>query len=655
MADSEQTQTQAPAPAPVLATNGDGDGEKVWGRVLLAGGVDWSRLGKKEKAGVVSEHEKRPDLLQPHILRSLANIKATSIHTSGTSCHAIVLDTDGAAWMFGRNTASALGVPGVDEVSENAPRHLTPQQLKGAKGTTFVHAACGRAHSLLVGSGGELWSVGANQFGQCGHSVAHAEVGSWKMVDGPKVGGKKENVVKAAAGVNFSIVLTDTGKVYAFGSGEHGQLGNGRTGEHITAGNKTGYDVHSDPVPVKGLTGKIIVDIAAGNQHSILMDSEGFVYVFGYNGYCRLGLGDQQDGLVPKLVPQFAGPKDLTRGYKIAAGPTNSVVIDKNKMYWMAGKWKNSGEGSVGQPYTTFKYMPDIMGCKMTHASSGGVTHFGLCPDDDESVMTIAWGQNAANGELGLGEEEAKSATKPTRVIPLVGVGIFALAAAQNTTFYLAKPSQKVSDLPRHPAHLEGVPDKCIICGVDKSGGSEDGDPDLLECEKCDTPHHIHCLTPPLPAIPEGEWFCPGCTAKPGAPIGDVPNAASVKSKGKGAKKDGAAGAKKAAAGSVPKKPAAPKKEVIYKDDDEDEDDEDDEDDYDEPRGKKRKAGRGRKRGGEEEVMGVVLLCGSDGIWKEVVEGEGRDEPKSVGPGGKTCQDEKTKKKNDLASFHIIF
>lgn len=29
-----------------------------------------------------------------------------------------------------------------------------------------------------------------------------------------------------------------------------------------------------------------------------------FVYVFGYNGYCRLGLGDQQDALVPKLVPQ---------------------------------------------------------------------------------------------------------------------------------------------------------------------------------------------------------------------------------------------------------------------------------------------------------------------------------------------------------------
>lgn len=68
--------------------------------------------------------------------------------------------------MFGRNTSCALGVSNVDEISENAPRHVTPQQLKAPKGTRFVHAACGRGHSLLVGSGGELWTCGANAFGQ---------------------------------------------------------------------------------------------------------------------------------------------------------------------------------------------------------------------------------------------------------------------------------------------------------------------------------------------------------------------------------------------------------------------------------------------------------------------------------------------------------
>lgn len=30
------------------------------------------------------------------------------------------------------------------------------------------------------------------------------------------------------------------------------------------------------------------------------------VYVWGYNGYCRLGLGDQKDILIPKAVPQVS-------------------------------------------------------------------------------------------------------------------------------------------------------------------------------------------------------------------------------------------------------------------------------------------------------------------------------------------------------------
>ena len=38
----------------------------------------------------------------------------------------------------------------------------------------------------------------------------------------------------------------------------------------------------------------------------------------------------------------------------------------------------------------------------MIHASCGGVTHWGLAPDDDDSVMTVGWGQNAANGNQSL-------------------------------------------------------------------------------------------------------------------------------------------------------------------------------------------------------------------------------------------------------------
>lgn len=107
-----------------------------------------------------------PDLLEPHILRSLSNVKITSIHTFCAGCQVVALDADGAAWLFGRNDRSALGVAGVEFISENAPMRLTAQELGAAKGTYFVHAACGRSHTLLVGSGGQLWSAGANPLGQ---------------------------------------------------------------------------------------------------------------------------------------------------------------------------------------------------------------------------------------------------------------------------------------------------------------------------------------------------------------------------------------------------------------------------------------------------------------------------------------------------------
>lgn len=30
---------------------------------------------------------------------------------------------------------------------------------------------------------------------------------------------------------------------------------------------------------------------------------------------------------------------------------------------------------------------------------------------------------------------------------------------------------------------------------------------------KCDYPYHLSCLNPPLSAVPDGEWFCPRCSA----------------------------------------------------------------------------------------------------------------------------------------------
>ena len=150
-----------------------------------------------------------PDLAEPHILRSLSNVKISSIHASSHGCHSIMLDVSGTAWMFGRNERASLGVAGRDYISENAPLKLLASTLPGASARTrFVSAACGRNHSLLVGSEGQVWSTGANNLGQCGHSPC-PEVPTWQHVKGTFGGGR---VFKAAAGITFSVVLTEQGR-----------------------------------------------------------------------------------------------------------------------------------------------------------------------------------------------------------------------------------------------------------------------------------------------------------------------------------------------------------------------------------------------------------------------------------------------------------
>ena len=97
--------------------------------------------------------------------------------------------------------------------------------------------------------------------------------------------------------------------VFSFGSAEKGQLGNGKTGEHIVTGGKTVFDYEWEPskpvvllhityyvaqiigllVPVRGLEDKKVVEIACGQQHSIALDETGSVYT-SHTAYMHLVL-----------------------------------------------------------------------------------------------------------------------------------------------------------------------------------------------------------------------------------------------------------------------------------------------------------------------------------------------------------------------------
>jgi len=71
---------------------------------------------------------------------------------------------------------------------------------------------------------------------------------------------------------------------------------------------------------------------------------------------------------------------------------------------------------------------------------------------------------------------------------------VTSIAPGQNTTFFLARPNDKLSDLPRHPADLD-TPQECIVCFQDNG---DDDSP--LECDK--VPIFICPLGPEARCLP---------------------------------------------------------------------------------------------------------------------------------------------------------
>jgi alpha-tubulin suppressor-like RCC1 family protein len=76
--------------------------------------------------------------------------------------------------------------------------------------------------------------------------------------------------------------------LFTWGAGNYGQLGNGSTG-----------DAHTPTEVIIPFSKDSIVQLAAGNQHTVFLTSKGYVYSFGYNAFGQLGLGNSENSFKP--------------------------------------------------------------------------------------------------------------------------------------------------------------------------------------------------------------------------------------------------------------------------------------------------------------------------------------------------------------------
>ena len=192
----------------------------------------------------------------------------------------VALKYDGTVWTWGNNTNGELGRGDKNSV-------YSPVQVKSADGNSYltdiIFVSAGSNHTLALRKDGTVWAWGLNTYGQLGNNTT---TGSSLPVQVKIANGDLNltNVVSISAGYQHNIALRKDGTVWAWGRNDGGQLGNSNTKNQLL------------PVQVKGgasgseyLTD--VVQVTAGNWHSMALKANGTVYAWGWGQYGQLGNG----------------------------------------------------------------------------------------------------------------------------------------------------------------------------------------------------------------------------------------------------------------------------------------------------------------------------------------------------------------------------
>ena len=200
--------------------------------------------------------------------------------------------------------------------------------------------ASGQRFTLALRSDGTVWAWGDNSFGQLGHTIDPDEPYSLLPVQVSFPGlTEEEYIVSVAAGENHAMALTNTGKLFTWGSNDRRQLGLRLTWGF--EGDQVEPDRLSQPTQVTlnatatGAEAKVI-KMVAGTAHSAALTESGRVYTWGDNSQGQLGIKAAQSVRTgtPQLVSGMSKIIDISEG---ATADTVRVVRYDGTM-WAWGK-----------------------------------------------------------------------------------------------------------------------------------------------------------------------------------------------------------------------------------------------------------------------------------------------------------------------------
>ncbi|XP_052227523.1 uncharacterized protein LOC127842198 isoform X2 [Dreissena polymorpha] len=289
-------------------------------------------------------------------------------------------------WSWGANSYGQLAQGDTDD-------RLVPKPIGTVPGR-LTRISCGGGHTLLLTEDGRVYVCGCNNKGQLGTCYLQnfAIFTALQKI--------KERVVDIAGGWDFSLAVTDTGSLYAWGSNAFGQLGDPSL-QAIT------------PVPTQINIPCQVIQVAAGLRHTVALLVSGEVYCWGHakKGQC----GQQGESRLPLKLDLPSKVEITPHNYKctqIVAGSYHSAALTESGLVY---SWGRGDYGQLGRSRSPdIDHIPGVMDIseKITQLECG--SEHNLLLTETGRLYAVGWNEH---GLCGTGDET--NVERPTPIATL--------------------------------------------------------------------------------------------------------------------------------------------------------------------------------------------------------------------------------------------
>lgn len=325
----------------------------------------------------------------------------TKIAAGGTM--AFGLDEHGQSWAWGNSNQGRLGVPTGTDTTK--PVQMAFDGL--TEEATIVDLAAGDAHGLALDSEGNVWGWGLTTFYQLAQSGLSVDEPTQISVTGLRDG---VTITSIAAASNTSFALDSEGHLWAWG----------HPGTNLFAGQSTPILQTPTRLNVTDQTG-LLHTVVGGGDHVMAIDRDGHLWTWGNSADNRLGHTPSGSGSTPQQAA-FGDGAALILGapegrdvVKVAAGNAHSVALDSDGGVWTVGK---NDTGQLGKPtapgvFTQVDLQSAGLGLQGTPVDVAAGTQHSVAIDAAGNAVT--WGGNVS-GQLGTDTAFGTSTHQPQNV-----------------------------------------------------------------------------------------------------------------------------------------------------------------------------------------------------------------------------------------------